>query len=287
MDNVSRLLPTRTWPWIDAPSCVLPLRAAGTRPPILFAHAAFPGLGFERMLAEALGDDQPFHVPTQWYFEQHGHPPFLRAHELAKVYASHVKQQLPRGPYCVLGYSAAGLSALELARCLVESNERVALILVEPVAPSQSLVVGAEPDDVLATAKLCEKVMRLSVDELRALDPEERLRNVVSDLARSENEDWARHIETLMSFDMSLARRYLRFFIAFARLQVHEDDVAPYRHPVVYIETETHERTVWQRLCPNMTTKRVPGSHLSLFKDAEHRRALAAEIRQSFDALLG
>jgi thioesterase domain-containing protein len=106
---------------------VVPIRSAGTRPPIYCVS----GLGGNPLhlhtLSDALGDDQPF------YGLQHRgvdgrHEPHHSIEAMAQEFLSDVRKIQPRGPYILAGYRSAGLAAYELARRLHGLGERVALL---------------------------------------------------------------------------------------------------------------------------------------------------------------
>lgn len=108
---------------------IVPLRRSGSRRPLFLVH----GLGGEvvgfRDLAEHLPDDQPVYAiqgrspaaPTDL-------PTAVDA--LCARYVEFVTAIDPDGPYCVGGYSAGGVLALELARQLEARGRRVALLAI-------------------------------------------------------------------------------------------------------------------------------------------------------------
>lgn len=58
--------------------------------------------------------------------------------EMARYQSGVIRAIQPRGPYCLAGFSLGGLVALETARALVESGEKVAFVgLMEPNLPER------------------------------------------------------------------------------------------------------------------------------------------------------
>ncbi|WP_281903131.1 non-ribosomal peptide synthetase, partial [Phytohabitans aurantiacus] len=119
---------------------LVPLRANGSRPPLFCVHpvggSAAPYLALTGLL--------PADLPV-YGFEAaglHGGEPLRAVPEMAERYLPELLARQPRGPYHLLGWSAGGLIALELAARLRERGEPVALLtLLDTVAP--------RPDDPL------------------------------------------------------------------------------------------------------------------------------------------
>ncbi|MGE5828791.1 MAG: thioesterase domain-containing protein [Micromonosporaceae bacterium] len=118
----------------------MPLRAGGARPPLFCVHpvggSAAPYLALSGLL--------PADLPV-YGFEAiglHGGEPLRAVPEMAERYLPELLACQRDGPYHLLGWSAGGLIALELAARLRERGAPVAaLILLDTVAP--------RPDDPL------------------------------------------------------------------------------------------------------------------------------------------
>ncbi|HYG64690.1 MAG TPA: thioesterase domain-containing protein, partial [Thermoanaerobaculia bacterium] len=116
--------------------------------------------------------------------------PFLdTVEEMAAHYAAAMRGVQPHGPYLLGGWSIGGTVAFELARQLAAAGEEVALlVLVDPPPPFQ---FGArQPDELemislfardLAATQGRDLLVTMSVAELRALAPAERLPRVLAE----------------------------------------------------------------------------------------------------------
>jgi thioesterase domain-containing protein len=118
---------------------LVPLRSAGTRPPLFLVHAAGGSVAPYAGLAGLLGDDQPVYALEHPGLhadavEEQGLP------GLAAAYLAAVREVQPDGPLHLGGWSVGGAVALEMAR----QDGDAALVLVLdtsiPDAPSN-------PDD--------------------------------------------------------------------------------------------------------------------------------------------
>lgn len=56
--------------------------------------------------------------------------PFDRIEDLAQFYLNAIKEIQPHGPYYLVGYSLGGLVTLEMAQCLSQSGEQIALLAI-------------------------------------------------------------------------------------------------------------------------------------------------------------
>jgi thioesterase domain-containing protein len=110
-------------------SSLVALRRDGSRPPI-FCVAGKGGNPMNlRHLAARLGEDQPF------YGIQHRGvdgvmPPHATIEEMAAACIRDVRRIDPDGPYLLGGFSAGGLVAFEMAKALLGSGQRVALLFL-------------------------------------------------------------------------------------------------------------------------------------------------------------
>jgi thioesterase domain-containing protein len=109
-----------------------PVHPQGVKPPFFVVHGVHGTMAIGRAMARALGPDQPLYV-------LHGRgidgtePPHERMEHLLRDYLADIRAVRPRGPYIVGGVCAGGLVAMELARALTASGERVGpVVLVDP-----------------------------------------------------------------------------------------------------------------------------------------------------------
>ncbi|MCK9494483.1 MAG: SDR family NAD(P)-dependent oxidoreductase [Dehalococcoidia bacterium] len=118
-------------PW----PCLVPIKPAGTHPPLFCVHGAKGNVLIFRDLAQRLSPEQPFYgLQMQGV---NGVDPFHTSiQEMAAHYVEEMRGVQPVGPYYLAGYSGGGLIALEMARQLKEVDQKVAMVLlVDAPAP--------------------------------------------------------------------------------------------------------------------------------------------------------
>ncbi len=122
---------------------VLPINAAGTRPPVFFLHGDFTGGGFfSNALARGLGPQWPFYAVHPHGLLDDRVPATIE--EMAQERLAAVREARPHGPYVLGGHCAGALVALEIARRLVGDGERVELVfMIDAAAPWQTQRVYA------------------------------------------------------------------------------------------------------------------------------------------------
>jgi amino acid adenylation domain-containing protein len=110
-------------PW----PCLVPIRPAGTKPPLFCTHGAGAGVMYLEILARHLPPDQPFYG-----IQSRGldgiQEPHTRVEEMAAHYLEDIRKAQPRGPYYLAGYSSGGQVALEMAQQLHAQGEKVAFV---------------------------------------------------------------------------------------------------------------------------------------------------------------
>jgi fatty-acyl-CoA synthase len=121
----------------DAAGSLIPLQRRGTRRPLFLVHAAggwaFPFTG----LARQLGVDQPVYAFQTPALET-GVGASLTVAGMAREYLAAMRIVQPSGPYLLGGWSLGGRIAFEMATCLEEEGERVALLVLFDTAPPSS-----------------------------------------------------------------------------------------------------------------------------------------------------
>ena len=113
--------------WTPDWSCLVPIHAAGSLPPVFCVH----GWGNEVLgmaaLARELGEDQPFYGLQAKGLDGRSEP-LGRVEDMAAVYVQEVRSMEPVGPYYLLGYSMGGAVAFEMAQELQKAGCRVAFL---------------------------------------------------------------------------------------------------------------------------------------------------------------
>jgi len=125
-------------------SPLVAIRAAGARPPLFCVHGINGNvLNFEP-LARHLPGDQPVYALESRGLN--GGTPHRSIEEMARCYIDAVRGVQPVGPYVVIGFSAGGVVAFEMARQLRDSGERVALLgLLDSAVYSRPAEAAVDP----------------------------------------------------------------------------------------------------------------------------------------------
>ncbi|HVR08690.1 MAG TPA: thioesterase domain-containing protein, partial [Thermoanaerobaculia bacterium] len=114
---------------------LVPLAAAGRRPPVFFIHPAGGHVFCYLELARRLDTDQPsfglqFEVPDGAPRRE------VRVEDLASRYLEEIRRIQPAGPYRLGGWSVGGVIAFEMAQQLAGQGEQVSLLaLLDSHAP--------------------------------------------------------------------------------------------------------------------------------------------------------
>ncbi|MFJ4679521.1 amino acid adenylation domain-containing protein [Kitasatospora sp. NPDC088783] len=129
---------------------LLPLRPGGTGAPVFCVHPA-AGLGWSFAgLARYLDAGHPLYALQSPGLD--GGPDRLPATvaDMAGAYVAEIRRVAPQGPYHLLGWSAGGLIAHEMAVQLQESGEQVGLLAVLDGYPLADLtpVAATAPEEV-------------------------------------------------------------------------------------------------------------------------------------------
>ena len=126
-------------PWV-------PLRAVGSRPPLIL----LPGLGGDARyyadLVQQLDDDQPVYVFRPLGLDQDV-PPHVTIAEMIDGCLPALRELQPVGPYHLAGWSTGGTFAFALAEALERAGEEVAVLaLMDSPLPSICDFVDVEDD---------------------------------------------------------------------------------------------------------------------------------------------
>ncbi len=114
---------------------LVPLQTAGAGPPIFFVH------WIPRDLVRRLGNERQIYglaygLAAQTTDRSEVLPD--RVEDIAAQYLDEIRAVQPHGPYTLIGYSAGGLAALEMARQLREQGERVGFLgLIDTLVESR------------------------------------------------------------------------------------------------------------------------------------------------------
>uniref|UniRef100_UPI00117D71D9 non-ribosomal peptide synthetase n=1 Tax=Streptomyces sp. NRRL B-24572 TaxID=1962156 RepID=UPI00117D71D9 len=139
----------------DAHAVLVPLRAAGSRPPLFCVHPA-AGLSWCYLgLLAHLGPDRPVYGLQARGTDGSGELP-ATIEEMAADYADRIRETQPSGPYRIAGWSVGGVIAHAIATELERRGERVELLAIldaYPVADAVGTRPPSETDIVAANLR--------------------------------------------------------------------------------------------------------------------------------------
>lgn len=161
-------------------SSLVPVRTAGTRPPMLCFHPAGGNVLCYRDLAEELGPDQPVYM-LQAYGLMEGQQPAETVEEMVEGYMADVLAALPRGPVALAGWSFGAVLAFEAAHQLLDRGRQVTgLIILDGVAQAHR-AKWVDPEDEAAFLVMAfSEVMPLDLETMRSMDTEARVDYLVA-----------------------------------------------------------------------------------------------------------
>ncbi|MFI0543222.1 amino acid adenylation domain-containing protein [Streptomyces sp. WSLK1-3] len=144
---------------------LLPLRSGGGAAPVFCVHPA-AGLGWSFAgLVRHLGPRHPVYaLQSPGAAGGPGRIPSTVA-ETAAVYTEHIRRVAPQGPYHLLGWSAGGLIAHEIAVRLQTSGERVGVLAVLDGYPQTGLPASAVPAPEDAAEAVRRETSGLQLDD--------------------------------------------------------------------------------------------------------------------------
>ncbi len=163
---------------------VVPIKATGSQPPLFIVQSSTWDL------VRHINPEQPvfglmYGVGTKTTEPMRNLPPTLE--DLAASYVREVRALQPNGPYFVIGHSAAGLVAYEMARQLTALGEEVALLgLIDTHIPrGQPRALPAKIRDALSTFI---RVPMMRVVTLARRSVYHRLKKLKTGLSKSTDE---------------------------------------------------------------------------------------------------
>jgi len=134
----------------------------GKAQPLIFVLAGYGDAWVAQGLARALGPDH-----TVYGLQPPAEGADKSARELAAIYVEHLQTAQPHGPYCLGGYSAGAVMALEIAIQLRARGEVVGLVaLLDPLFIRYTRL---EHLSYLALQRVCRVVGKILPMKLRLL----------------------------------------------------------------------------------------------------------------------
>ena len=126
---------------------LVPIRTAGDHAPLFIVHAGDGEVGYARDLAPHLPSVRPVYALAATGFSS-GETPLRDIAAMAASYLQAMRVVQPKGPYHLIGWSAGGTIAYEIARRLLDCSDSVGFLgLIDTAADQGS---AEEPDEATA-----------------------------------------------------------------------------------------------------------------------------------------
>lgn len=147
-------------------------RGDGSEAPFVMIHPGGGGVLCYYDLTKALGSDQTVYGIQAVGYES-GETPLTNIHEMADLYVERLYEELPRGPYRLLGWSFGATVAYEMTRRMEKKGEKVEFLGLLDAHPfdckdESSLTISRNTDSLVAWAER----MGMDKKELEGLDQE-------------------------------------------------------------------------------------------------------------------
>lgn len=264
------------------PGCVTVKPGSGEPPVFIFPGAAGSILQIAP-LASAITVPMPVYAIKPRGMEQ-GETPCENLAEMAEYASGVIRRVWPRGPYLLVGYSAGGLVALEVAQQLSAAGCDVPLLVLLDTYPSRETWPFLCHAEILARQSVRALCALRRLEWRRAVDDAaRRIRSLFLYLAASglrlvtpppivaEGSNAASRRVHVATYQAGEAYRPSRYA---GRVVFVQPEFVPNLEPRA-------PRRVWGQFLPNLTIRRVPGSHLGMLD--EGATAAAAEISHCLD----
>ncbi|WP_155968552.1 alpha/beta fold hydrolase [Kamptonema formosum] len=115
--------------WVAPSRSLVAIQAGGTRKPLFCVHGLGGQVLYYYNLASYLGKEQPVYGLQSRAMDGQTEP-HTKIEDMAADYIKEMRTVQPYGPYFLAGYSLGGAVAFEMARQLVRSGEKVAMLAV-------------------------------------------------------------------------------------------------------------------------------------------------------------
>ena len=194
-------------------SSVVPIQAQGAGRPFFCFHPVGGTVFCYRALAEQLGTERPFYG-LQAVGVDALRPPHEQLDEMTAHYAEAIRSVQPEGPYQLGGWSFGGNLAFETARRLAEQGQQTSLLALLDAGAMPPEQQVSEDDFAAMIMDLFPDEDNLTMDQLRAMTPQEQLHYFVKRAGQAGivgaagNPDAARHIFEVFKANLDVIRQF-------------------------------------------------------------------------------
>ena len=272
-------------------SCLVGIRAQGSRPPLFFVPGAGGVVSYLYPLAQQLDPERPFFAFQAQGLEGNS-APHASIEAMAEHYVALLLEVQPRGPYFLAGHSFGAQVAFAMAQVLLAQGQTIGLLAIaDAYAPGAVPGNEAIADDSALLLDIAELLTQLfdrrttfSRDDLAGLDDEQQLGSL------------ARRFEAAGLLPQGGGAEHLRRLLSVykAHLQMHVDHAPQNPRPIPMALFRASEATAGQ--AQNLTAgddygwgryssgpvrvHDVPGDHLSMMTEP-HVGKLAQVLGES------
>lgn len=260
---------------LDPASCIIPVRPGGDRSPLLFVPGGNGQPWAARGLAGHLPEDQPVYAAQAPEARGDGTSPDA-LEEVAATYVAALRTIEPDGPYHLVGWSAGGLVAFEMARQLQSTGAEVGVLVLGDSAPP-----GWQSDDFVPPEQRTKSRPPSVIDRLRGrrhlawsdlpaavISDTRRITNRVRAAARRPSVGDAIAVDERAHREVEAAEWRGRVFRS--TLELHQSyRPAPYPGRAVLLHcvgTDRQRIAGWQTLCEGgLDVHDIDAEHTELF----------------------
>jgi amino acid adenylation domain-containing protein len=248
------------------PSCLVPIRSEGSRPPLFLVHPVGGTVYCYQRLAGLANIDRPIYGFQTRAFA--GLPPQSSISEMAQTYINEMIAVQPRGSYFLGGWSMGGVVAFEMALQLAAQNLPVGLLALIDSYPN-TVDTAADSDDHSDAFFNFARDLGISTQELLVLREtagtftEKQLLTHLIELAKKDGVLPA-------DLDNAEADRMFDFFKINSKALRNYVPRECYRGPTLLLKAESSVgdlAKVWGAFCSRIESHVVPGDHYEIFKD--------------------
>jgi amino acid adenylation domain-containing protein len=243
---------------------LIPIQPRGHQRPLFCVHPAGGTVFCYRELAQQLGFDQPV-----FGLEAAGldgaTPAIADFSRMAASYVAAIKRQQPTGPYRLAGWSLGGNLAFEMARQLESAGDQVEWLGLLDAGTMPSVARPTENDFLPLLMDLFPGENQLSLDQIRALAPQDQLKFFVERAVRAQ----------LVDPDLAGAHAQGVFAVFQANLQgILAWQPGPISAPVTLVKAHQHNGNFrhdatfgWSAWCRGpLTVKQVECDHVGMLQ---------------------
>jgi thioesterase domain-containing protein len=241
----------------------VPIKLGSEKPPIFIVHG-FSGTVQCYELAREIRSGHPIYGVQAKGIDGLGQP-FNRVEDLARFYLHELERSHLEVPYMLIGYSFGGLVALEMARCLMENNQGVAMLVLLDAFPHPRFLSADQ------RARLIGKRMGRHFKEMHRMPLQARLSYLVSRFQHRWRSASIVHEANYRAYTNYRPRFYpgrVKFVAASVRASFPDDPIA-----------------VWGDLVHELEVEVVPGDHLSVV--TTEFRPLASVLTRYIEEVTG